>query len=227
MATFSIQYELVIRAMTFAVMMTAWIFARFAFGQPVLHPWLGAMTAGLLAAVGGCLVAIPGVGPLPEAIAYTGILVMGMLFSTGLYVEAYRVRVDKRIYVLMLVAGLAGSILLELLVAPTLFRALLLRFIVSTEIASSLLWLPRLLQTTPYRFGPIIMGVFALLSITNRFIPLVQYLRGGLAGHSILLPYVTQTDLFFITAGCSTFILYSAEVAIRSRTKRSSGARST
>lgn len=219
---FTAEYEFVLRAIALTTIMTAWIFARLLSGQSVLHPWFGAMTAGLLASIVACIGVVPGVGPVPSMLAYTGALLMGMLFCAGVRFEATDAVLKRITFAAMTIVAAAGALGLQLIVHTAAVRILIVHACVGLFIAASLLWLPRLLKTSSRSVGGALIGILAVGVLIDRVLPLAQDLvTHGRPSWAFVFPYIAQSDIFIIFACGFAMVFFSAERAHRRRVKAS------
>lgn len=218
--TFTTEYELMLRAVAFAFVITAWIIARLALGQPVPHPWLGSLASGLVSVLAACVTVIPGSGPIPDVLTTAGVILTSMLFSAGVRFEATGVPLRAPAFMMLSAVAAAIGLLLDLIVHETATRIMIVRFCVGAGIAASLIWAPRLLRPAQQRVSALSICIFAAAVLVDRALPLVRNLAEHGAEHwNFLLPYVERSDIAVIVTGGIAMLLVSAERAHRERVR--------
>jgi hypothetical protein len=216
---FTAEYEFALRASAMALVITAWIFARFAFGQPLLHPWLGALCAGLLSALTSIVAVVPGVGPAPEVVVNAAGFMTGLLFCAGVRYEAVHAPLRRRAVVTMVGSALALAVVLESAVRAPSVRLELVQLIVGLTVGAAVLWLPRLMRQTAPKIGVYLLAVVAVGVAIDRAFPVIGSLAGRGAPRLLSLLGVESTDIVVIVTAGIAMIVFSAERAHYARAR--------
>lgn len=219
---FAAEFEFVLRATALSVVMLAWILVRVILGQPVMHPWLGALVSGLLASLAAAVAVIPGSGPVPDYLGMIGAMGLGLLFTAGTRYEATHKLFSRRERVIWAAVAVVMGALIEISFPDMASRQFARRILVGLFILSSLIWVPALLRQGSLRFGTIALGIFVVGVIVDRTIPLFTYFTTAHLGEGVF-PYLRQSDVFQVLAGGAAIIFFSAERALQER--RALGAR--
>lgn len=213
---FTAEYEYALRAVVFGITIGAWIIARAAFGQPVAHPWFGALLAGLVGSIGTTLAVLPGIGPLPTIVSMIGALFAGLLFTAGVRCEALGTPLRATGTIGLLIAAIIGGLALEFGISDPPVRVALRQACVGLPMAAAIFWVPRLWREQSPKIGALLLGVASLGLGFDRAVPLVHMLATHDA-RGLVFPYLRGSDIFAIIGAGAIMIVYSAERAFRTR----------
>lgn len=212
---FTAEYEFALRASALAMMIAAWSLTRVAFGQPVLHPWLGALIAGLISAMASIIGVVPGTGPAFDVVTNAAGIVTGLLFSAGVRFEAIHAPVGIKTVSLIASSALVAATIIEIVVRNGPARMALVQMVVGVTILAAVIWVPRLLRRTGPKLGAVCLGLLSVGVALDRATPLIHGLASG--PDAFLFPYVLHSDILVIVAGSVAMIVFSVERARRER----------